>query len=1659
MCNSVSSHNFAKYAYSLSQFFNGQPLDLIHLIQALTPFDTLTSLQDLVDKIKQTPSNPSLISHIQHQMQNLIFKQFPEPVTDSIREIISNGLDAQARAHTTEDLSIHLEKDKLIISDAGDGMGFDNLINFFVPSRSSNPQAIFDLNQSLDNVTGRFGQGAASIYYLLLYHTRNSTNPIPTFSKNAQEISLRIPYLQDGKSYEALFCYDKTKQIVELKTFKKIRKISIDTYRHGKSLKIKFQEQAGKIYVDILVRQNPSRLKGTKVKIQSPLLEIESKKIAESIQDTFHFVRSHTIQLNQQKINAEILLKTLHFTWGTVYFPSHLSNQKYRLVICEGGKKICDYNSCPEEVVLDFNRLHLTHERKCLNFNDAHSSGCIKQLFATILNSEKFSLKEKSILLNVFYVLIEQFNLKEFARDNLNITGYRKLPNLAGFEKVADQNQNTLLLDPGFIFSITEIPFYRSGSLAYYWIDGLSTPIVVYTSEGQKQFFLNSQLNFSDKNEKTIFNLLLFNTWLEQRKILGQIPSEQLLEAIEQFPSNHTNDKLNSTSSFLIDFNQCKINYESNSNFTNPDSFEIAKQKKELTEELKQSLAIYPNEVVNQLQPFILGLINNIGIYFFKNKIQYVSHVMCQHEELKFLTDERISIPIYNLIEKRSLEEINYLFLNIKKTLTLHPSERMMYQYYIYCILMGGSLEEDIKFIYNFWKWKKLMEVSNYPKFNEFPTILPDGSKHTLFFLEVSSSPILLEVLSNTSENYIFQPFQKLHRVTDDQILLMSKIQTSSLKKDLFLYLGDLEDISYLLEHPLDILETIISFCNNLRIAIYKSRWRFSKKTYEKIITLVNNFSYIEDVKYRNDCIQAFFIFDCLESLFYPLTINWDCLKLYFDQFNRSKSTENKINITDIYTTIAQLIKLHDTISSIEDIFRNPASFDNNKKMSEITSKINNPKKFQLLTEWMKVRHQRPNNPVALRNKFLSILEELEHISPHFRGFINAALNYNVLEFCNQDFVLPEIKAERIALHKDPDVLALLKNENLAASRIQNALKQTSQPDCFAGELIKNSLEAGAKNINIQLHLHADLFVSITDDGRGMGFENIQALKTPLFTTKRKEENNPNYGWGFFTALAEFDAITLSTSQDGSKLINLHFEKKNGILTIQQATSYTPCSVGTKITLRKKSQQPCLDFINLKTTFQNFCRYIKNAKIEFQDILISGYQPKAIAIKHTEILSENGVIIGPLELQVSETEGIFFHDMRLSAMPETAYHLLPVQIKESITKQSKHFSVSLPKLEQNMNRNLLLNNKNYITILQRGIFAIGLKFYLNECLITGNLPELSEDFWNNFSLNYDTLASNTQKISNAIIHRDWNETLNLQNNQEENLIIESARSFFQSQNTTTKKLSLLLYDQEYSLQQALQLIKNEHSRHNLPTINDLILALTPRALSELLMHLPLIEDGKSLALIRNNFKLHLSARGFIDSQGIFTSILTNQTKEMAFKALKACFTDTCKILNLNEHYTQIGNHFINSILAYIQGTKNQQIHQTAVSTPFLHRIGGFCQLIAEVIIKHKVEVIFYEAADNRNAYTYRGTNKIWLNIKNPAITHLSRWFDNKTENQLPLKSLIDLLVTLSHEITHQQEDKGCSTHDETFYKLLCKTIEKLFYKSDSLDYLKVFKNL
>lgn len=521
---SINQLNANQASPSLAQEVGVPSFELFNTISRLTPFEpgTITTRKQVIDILRPevTPPNfDQLLSNVKNLVKNLIFRQFPHPVEDAIRELLSNAIDAQIRAHRMEfPVKITIENDTLQADDYGDGIDWSKLINIFVAGRTS--------NDGVSEATGRFGQGKYALFYFLAYSWSKLSMQPPQFRKNEKnELELEITFQVDNKPHKVVFTAEQEENGVKIVTHatpiqasESRKKLSIHSLREDEGLKMKFQEVNGTITFDIADKDKKER--GSSFKIQSPLISSSKESIISNLKKTFRFVLDTPIFVNNEQINPPQAYQKIEVGPGMLLFPAHpTASNEGTATICERGKCVLEVSTKQaqvlQEVAISFSRLPLSPERATVDFKHPASVECMRKVIAKIFEDESLSWDLKALLLNSLYPLISEEGFDLIIDVKNHLLKYPKKTFLPDTPELrAFGIKDAIFLHSGYIDRICLSPLYTQGNCNIYLTNSAGvTPIATVTTLGTHHLFLDNK--FFDKNSMllTLFNVSLMNLW------------------------------------------------------------------------------------------------------------------------------------------------------------------------------------------------------------------------------------------------------------------------------------------------------------------------------------------------------------------------------------------------------------------------------------------------------------------------------------------------------------------------------------------------------------------------------------------------------------------------------------------------------------------------------------------------------------------------------------------------------------------------------------------------------------------------------------------------------------------------------------------------------------------------------------------------------------------------------------------------------------------------------------------------------------------------------------------------------------------------------------------------------------------------------------------
>ncbi|QLH36899.1 MAG: ATP-binding protein [Parachlamydiaceae bacterium] len=111
---------------------------------------------------------------------------------------------------------------------------------------------------------------------------------------------------------------------------------------------------------------------------------------------------------------------------------------------------------------------------------------------------------------------------------------------------------------------------------------------------------------------------------------------------------------------------------------------------------------------------------------------------------------------------------------------------------------------------------------------------------------------------------------------------------------------------------------------------------------------------------------------------------------------------------------------------------------------------------------------------------------------------------------------------------------------------ILNARRQNGEKGACFNELVKNSDEAEATEVHINVFQHQEsnqLILQFKDNGWGMDRQGLQKLKS-IGESSKDQDGERNHGWGFYQALGAYLRVEVITSKGGEGYLTVFQQKR-----------------------------------------------------------------------------------------------------------------------------------------------------------------------------------------------------------------------------------------------------------------------------------------------------------------------------------------------------------------------------------------------------------------------------------------------------------------------------------------------------------------------------------
>lgn len=1200
--SSISLSTLTKRDWTLSEF-----------IKYITPHSDYTSLEDLVAKINRNPPPVALFDpRLTPLVQNLILRQFQQPIFEAPCELLSNSLDAQWRNNTeNQPILIKIFQNTLKIKDRGGGL--INLINYLVPGRSSNPQATAVLN-----VTGRFGQGALSQFYFII---------------------------------DQLFAETQ---------------IKITSQTAHERLKLRFWPMPEKeIGLDIVKMDCIDRNYGCKIKICSPLIQQHGANISKRLQETFAAVSTTPIFINETRINPVGRFTRVPLVSGGsfLFTPVRQGQQEGNVQICENGRAIQVWKvkgeRIPELIVLDFPRLELSQERA--QVSDPTCKKGLEETLNWVIQACPYDMR--LVFLNSLTGPLQDFELLDPLRKYIAEVNRQEIQYLPECLKGPIEHKG--FLPDSYFEAMPIVPNQttQDRSFNFYLVDCVTTPHLVTFQQKQHLFIPSSFVAQIPLELKLKIGILKY--WCEAQN--KPLKSELLLQTL------------------LWNGQSKDVHYQD----TSLSGFSL----EQAVDWLKRHNA--PNELITQIT-------KNFLYRFSRQKVVEADRLQVTFEIIrKLVWSGEVSDLVHDLFY---LDKIKFTFLKKLAENSQTGLDPLAHtQYLIYFLQQQTDIEQ---FQRNQEELKSLFLKTC--SFSKALKLTFDRSLfvHLSAYLSQNSLSSFENILGKLSYVELQQKFIVLFKYFKN-IDSLEDLPAEQLQKLIHLLPDNFPPSSYLTFTITLDLEPLLS---TLELALPLEALKFWCNFYVKLTFAIDKFF---NLSIKNEFgISKTIISNRAGPIFKELIlgINKEFNQGMLSKFDAPFFCHFAHDDSVLFKKMISLVCKIDTHElSISHIPFNPQ-----KLQLELPSIKEEIAKAYSIAEAFK------QNPQGALKPFLDAwMDEWEALglNSDIRIFVQALVFGSSLRLGKPSNNFPRFDLTH-TVPLQQLIGPSIGSEELAFTRIANAMNQRMEPYVWCLELIKNGIEAEANKISISLFQEEDeLIVIITDNGSGF-------IELPV-PGKSSKDHQKNFGWGFYSLFRFFDeSFVLSGTKTGNG-IKICYVKEDLELKATHR-SIKNSEAGTKIFLRKKrATLPVQALLIERTLRQNFHLFpASQCAIFFQDILINSTSSAAF-----EYLSNHDLNI---RLCKGASASFFSNNMRIGPPPKEWDNYIPSKIKEILEQDQMGFHFFLPFAEEVMNRGSLAQQEKFLLILQKEALKAALIYTVHELKKGRYWEKLSTDFWSDF---------------------------------------------------------------------------------------------------------------------------------------------------------------------------------------------------------------------------------------------------------------------------------------------------------------------------------------
>ncbi len=625
-------------------------------------------------------------------------------------------------------------------------------------------------------------------------------------------------------------------------------------------------------------------------------------------------------------------------------------------------------------------------------------------------------------------------------------------------------------------------------------------------------------------------------------------------------------------------------------------------------------------------------------------------------------------------------------------------------------------------------------------------------------------------------------------------------------------------------------------------------------------------------------------------------------------------------------------------------------------------------------------------------------------------------------------------------LSKHPVVKELLfQDDQLNQRIIEQCLNQNPAPFSWIGEIIKNSNEAGAKNLDISLRKNqSGNYVMITDSGSAVAKGDMPLVYVPNLSGKEISKIDPNFGRGFYTLIAAFSSVLFLSYPGTSFCHELSFEKMgNTILLGESERRSTYESTGVSIYANLGKDIPSNGYaMSLLIKLLEVGQNIPGTELTFNGKELPRFPQTSLDDK-TKVDSYRCLVGGhPIELNLftGGYEGIFYNSRFFRGDIRKFFGEDGMQSYYS--ELGVKFAIDIKgRLPQTADRRNFINEAELTRHIQSFIYLGILRALVKEIHQKFNVASLvSYDFYYDFG-NYSEIRHGNDLVTNVI----------------------NALNRGMSTN-----LMLLLHDDwdYYSVKRAVHLLKPDAKHESLAmsrkaivqwldakeiTFENQYIGTDTQFIARLNGDASLIEKMGQPMLDFFCREINWHLRGMERQKNI--------ARENQIARAKIEQAPLAKKLAPSRRMESPKEEPLPAVQELVDFDPNKGIPELVASErPYLISFVSFLAKVYAQTLDCQIQPRLYYQADQTNAHTVLGKVRfIAFNILGHGYREYVEMKKKKVYNH---DNVSDLLNTITHEFVHYEESSSHSTHDRKFDEKQRKLFEKVLLTPNLQQILK-----